>query len=159
MFKTQLFPPCPPFAFGLPKHSLKLASLTQRHKTPQNTTSQMMMARMSKPRKATGMRRASSYVPVVAGSVDHKSYPSLTSSTIGAIHDVAYYQSMMSNPGNYSVDSQLDVIEVINDKIVERSIITEPECQSYLSVRPFGSPYIRNDVGCTALDSHHITDT
>jgi len=104
----------------------------------------MMMARMSKPRKATGMRRASSYVPVVAGSVNHNSYPSSISSTIGAIHDVGYYQSMMSNPGNYSLDSQLNVLEVINDKIVERSISTEPECQSYLNVKPFDSRYIRN---------------
>ena len=94
-----------------------------------------MMARMSKPRKATGVRRASNYVPVVAGSVDHNSYPSKVSSTIGALHDVGYYQSMMSNPGNYSSDSQLDVLEVINDKIVEQSIVTDPECQSYLSVR------------------------
>jgi hypothetical protein len=99
-----------------------------------------MMVRMWEPRKATGMRRASSYVPVVAGSVDHNSYPSKTSSTIGAIHDVGYYQSMMSNSGNYSQDSQFDVLEVINDKIVEQSIITDPDCQSYLNVRPNHPP-------------------
>lgn len=100
-----------------------------------------MMGRMSNPRKATGMRRASSYVPVVAGSVDRNSYPSGVSSTIGAIHDVGYYQNMISNPGNYSSDIQLDVLEAINDKIVERSIVTEPECQSYLNVRHSHPPY------------------
>jgi hypothetical protein len=110
-----------------------------------------MMARMSKPRKATGVRRASNYVPVVAGSVDHKSYPSKVSSTIGALHDVGYYQSMLSNPGNYSSDSQLDVLEVINDKIVEQSIVTDPECKSYLSVR-------RSDAQHGWHCASHITD-
>lgn len=116
---------------------------------------QMMMARMSKPRKATGVRRASSYVPVVAGSVNHNSYPSHVPSTIGALHDVGYYQSMMTNPGNYSPSSYLDVLEAINDNIVERSIVTERECQSYLSVRLHSPQHDWHCVGIIALFSRH----
>jgi hypothetical protein len=143
MPKTQVFHPYPYFSSRLSQTFLRIDFSYSAGHSAKNARIQMevMMERMSKPRKATGMRRAGSYVPVVADSVDHNSYPSKISSTIGAIHDVGYYQSMMSNSGNYSQDSQFDVVEVINDKIVERSIITDPECQSYLNVRTFHPPH------------------
>jgi hypothetical protein len=93
-----------------------------------------MMAKISQHGEPTGMRIANSHVAAVAGNVDHNCYPSSGSSTIGAIHDVGYYRNIFASTENYSLSSQLDVLEVMNDRIGERSIATETDCQSYLNV-------------------------
>lgn len=56
-------------------------------------------------RKSTGVRRASSYKPVELTKVDTTLYPFNSSSSIGALHDVGYFQGLLSNANNYSQDS------------------------------------------------------
>lgn len=92
------------------------------------------MAGKSQHRKSTEVRRANSYVPVAIANVDKSCYPSTVPSSIGALHDADYCQGMLSNPGNYTQQSELDIIELNGGHLIQRDLKGEADCQSYLDV-------------------------
>lgn len=83
-------------------------------------------------RKSTGLRRASNYAPVEIAQINTNRYPANSPSSIGALHDIGYYEGLLSNTNNYSQVSSLDILEVLNGKTIERRLVDETSCQTYL---------------------------
>jgi hypothetical protein len=81
-----------------------------------------------------GLRRRSRLQPVVVVQADLDRYPANNPSLIGALHNVGYHQGILSNPDNYATNSQLDVSEVVNGKMIERELLDEVQCRAYLDV-------------------------
>jgi hypothetical protein len=91
-----------------------------------------MAMMMSNP---TGIRRGSRLQPVVVIQADLDRYPANDPSLIGSLHNLGYYQGIMSNTNNYAAVSRLDVSELVNGKLIERELVDETQCRVYFDVR------------------------
>jgi hypothetical protein len=100
-------------------------------KTSPPAVSSAMAMMMSNP---TGLRRGSRTQPVVVVPADLDRYPANNPALIGSLHNIGYYQGIMSNANNYAAVSRLDVSEVVNGKMIEREIVDETQCQAYFDV-------------------------
>lgn len=85
-------------------------------------------------RKSTGLRRASNYKPVEIAQINTNGYPANSPSSIGALHDIGYYEGLLSNTSNFSQVSSLEIVEVLNGKTIERRLMDDATCQAYLEV-------------------------
>jgi hypothetical protein len=80
------------------------------------------------------LRRVKRSQPDELVETDFNLYPANASSLVGSLHNMGYYQSMMSNTKNYAAISRLDVTEVVDGKTIERKLTDEAQCQIYLDV-------------------------
>jgi hypothetical protein len=92
----------------------------------------------------TGLRRGSRTQPVVVVPADLDRYPANNPALIGSLHNIGYYQGIMSNTNNYATVSRLDVSEVVNGKMIEREIVDETQCQAYFDVSYISESCIAN---------------
>lgn len=92
------------------------------------------VATKSRYRKATGVRRANSYLAVERSKADSNRYPTNSPALLSALHDVGYYQGMLANHRNFSKDSRLEVFEVVQGNFQQRMLKGEQQCRSYLEV-------------------------
>jgi hypothetical protein len=90
-----------------------------------------MAMMMSNP---TGLRRGSRLQPVVVVKADPDHYPANTPSLIGSLHNIGYYQGIMSNMNNYAAVSRLSVDELVDGTMFERELVDETQCLAYLDV-------------------------
>lgn len=65
-------------------------------------------------RKAIGLRRAEDYTSVAKGQVKFAEDPAQSSTLSAAIHDVSYYQSVLSNAENFCAQTKLEVVELVS---------------------------------------------
>jgi hypothetical protein len=82
----------------------------------------------------TDLRRGSRLQPVIVVKADLDRYPANTSSLVGSLHNIGYYQGILSNADNFAAVSRLDVSEVIDGKVIERELVDETQCQAYFDV-------------------------
>lgn len=80
------------------------------------------------------LRRGGRLQPMVVVEADLDHYPANTPSLVGSLHNIGYYQGILSNAKNYAAVSQLDVSEVVNGKLIERELIDESQCRVFLDV-------------------------
>lgn len=85
-------------------------------------------------RRDTGFRRASDYTPVRKAEINNVQYPAQSPSLIIAIHDLSYYQGLLSNSENYSNETELEVIACSNGETSKRKLLGELECSEYVKV-------------------------
>lgn len=74
------------------------------------------------------------WAPVRIDPIATDKYPATTSSSIGALHDAAYYQGMVSNQNNFAKDSRLDVYEISSGNFIQQTLSEDAQCRSYLGV-------------------------
>ena len=91
---------------------------------------------------ATGKRRVSSYKPVQRSSAVTNNYPSGSSALIGALHDVRYYQGLLSNADNYAKVSSFEVFEVVDGRCSWQVLAGEADCRTYIDVSLIASTTI-----------------
>lgn len=72
--------------------------------------------------------------PITIHPIVTDKYPATTTSSIGALHDVAYYQGMLSNQNNYAKDGRLDVYEISVGQFIQQTFLDDAQCRSYLGV-------------------------
>ena len=80
------------------------------------------------------VRRGSRLQPVVVVNADLDHYSANAPSLVGSLHNIGYYQGILSNVNNYAMVSHLGVSEVVNGKIVERELADESQCRVFLDV-------------------------
>lgn len=83
-------------------------------------------------RMSAGPKR--NWQPITIHPIVTDKYPATITSSIGALHDVAYYQGVLSNQNNYAKDGRLDVYEISDGQFIQQTLLDDAQCRSYLGV-------------------------
>lgn len=84
--------------------------------------------------KSIGLRRANNYKPVEIAQINASRYPANSPSSIGSLHDIGYFEGLLSNVSNYAQVSSLDIVEVLNGETIKRELLDDISCKTYLEV-------------------------
>lgn len=85
-------------------------------------------------RKATGLRRAKDYAPVAKDPVRFAEYPAQSKTISAAIHDVSYYQGVLSNAEDFRARTEVDVVELVGGKATKRVVAGKRQCADFIQV-------------------------
>jgi hypothetical protein len=108
----------------------KVSARTESPHTPSSST-------MSTPEtRNIGVRRARTYKPIERLEDASDDYPVGCSAFLTSIHDARYYQGIMSNPQNFSIETRCDIFHVQDGKAEWKNDVAEDGTLQYLTVLP-----------------------
>lgn len=68
--------------------------------------------RQASHRQPAEVQSASKYKPISRPSVPLNGYPADSPAFVASLHDLRYYQGVLSDPGNFSTETSCDIFEV-----------------------------------------------